>query len=171
MHGEATCSLSCIQITFVVFVGALLHRVWKGGWWVDSAASLILGILFGWEGYKTLKWVSDPAFDGGCCGGCKVEKRGTDLEAAEPGSGSCCEKGDCSEDEKAPAYEKVVKVRSAPFVTLSITDPTPKKDTCCSAPTTAGDKKCSKEDPSSKPVRFLDEVELPFEESPNPIPS
>ncbi|CAK5275239.1 unnamed protein product [Mycena citricolor] len=67
MQGEAKCSLSCIQITIVLFVGSLIFRFWKGGWWVDSATSIVLGLFFGWEGYKMLRWVTNPAFDGGCC--------------------------------------------------------------------------------------------------------
>jgi hypothetical protein len=53
MAGEATrtCSLSCIQITIILFVGSLIFRLWTKGWWVDGATALILGARFGWEGY------------------------------------------------------------------------------------------------------------------------
>ncbi|KAL0067379.1 hypothetical protein AAF712_005608 [Marasmius tenuissimus] len=68
MQGETQCSLSCIQMTIVLFVGALVYKLWKGGWWVDSATSLILGLLFGWEGWKMWRWARSPNFDGGCCG-------------------------------------------------------------------------------------------------------
>ncbi|TFK46721.1 hypothetical protein OE88DRAFT_888337 [Heliocybe sulcata] len=71
MQGEATCSLSCIQITIVLFIGSLIYRVWRGGWWVDGATSIILGLLFGWEGLKMVKWARNPEFDGGCCGSCR----------------------------------------------------------------------------------------------------
>jgi len=67
MYGEAQCSLSCIQITVVLFIGSIIYRFWLNGWWVDSATSIILGGLFGWEGVKMIKWVRDPNFDGGCC--------------------------------------------------------------------------------------------------------
>lgn len=67
MQGETQCSLSCIQMTVVLFTGSLVYRLWKGGWWVDSATCLLLGFLFGWEGWKMLRWVRNPAFDGGCC--------------------------------------------------------------------------------------------------------
>ena len=70
MEGEATCSLSCIQITIVLFVGSLVFRLWEGGWWVDSATSIILGLLFAREAWKMLSWVQNPNFNGGCCGGC-----------------------------------------------------------------------------------------------------
>jgi len=72
MQGEATCSLSCIQLTFVLFVGSLLFRVWKGGWWVDGATSIVLGLLFAWEGVKMLKWALSNEFTGGCCQDCRV---------------------------------------------------------------------------------------------------
>ncbi|EJC99329.1 uncharacterized protein FOMMEDRAFT_94580 [Fomitiporia mediterranea MF3/22] len=100
MAGEATCSLSCIQITIVLFIGSLIFRLWHGGWWVDDATSLILGILFAREAWKMLSWVSNPEFNGGCCGGCahngpKIEK---DAELAEQYRDlcECCyEKEEC----------------------------------------------------------------------------
>ncbi|THU93098.1 hypothetical protein K435DRAFT_904668 [Dendrothele bispora CBS 962.96] len=72
MQAEAQCSLFCIQIVTVHSVGALIFKVWRGGWWVDSAASIVLGLSFAWEGIKLLKWVRDPDFDGGCCGHCAM---------------------------------------------------------------------------------------------------
>jgi len=82
MYGEAICSLSCIQITAVLFVGSLIFRLWNGGWWIDSATSLFLGFLFGYEGIKILRWVSNPAFDGGCCDTCHVRNPTNNVEAA-----------------------------------------------------------------------------------------
>lgn len=67
MQGEATCSLSCIQITCVLFVGSLIYKVWKRGWWVDSATSMVLGLLFVWEGVKMVRWARSSEFGGGCC--------------------------------------------------------------------------------------------------------
>lgn len=101
MKGEATCSLSCIQITIVLFVGSLVRRLWENGWWVDSATSLFLGMLFGWEAYKTIEWVRDPAFDGGCCKGCAPPAAA--VEAKEMGEryrdlcGCCVEKKECKD--------------------------------------------------------------------------
>lgn len=74
MAGEAACSLSCIQITLVVFVGALVFKISSKAWWVDSAACVILSILFAREAWKMLSWVMNPAFNGGCCGGCAHPK-------------------------------------------------------------------------------------------------
>ncbi|KAF9257951.1 hypothetical protein L218DRAFT_964892 [Marasmius fiardii PR-910] len=82
MQGEAKCSLSCIQITIVLFVGALVYRLWKGGWWVDSATSIVLGLMFGWEGWKMWRWARSPDFDGGCCSSCSDRPCNKDIEAA-----------------------------------------------------------------------------------------
>ena len=90
MAGEATCSLSCIQITIVLFVGSLIFRLWKNGWWLDSATSLILGALFGWEGYKMIKWVRDPNFDGGCCKECLPSGNAEELGESYRDLCDCC---------------------------------------------------------------------------------
>ncbi|EJC97766.1 uncharacterized protein FOMMEDRAFT_24219 [Fomitiporia mediterranea MF3/22] len=100
MMGEATCSLSCIQITIVLFIGSLVFRLWHGGWWVDSATSLILGILFAREAWKMLSWVRDPEFNGGCCGGCatngpRIEKDAELVEQYRDLCECCYEKEEC----------------------------------------------------------------------------
>ncbi|KAF8524111.1 hypothetical protein BU17DRAFT_43214, partial [Hysterangium stoloniferum] len=96
MAGEATCSLSCIQITIVLFVGSLIFKLWTKGWWVDSATSLILGVLFGWEGYKMVKWVRDPNFDGGCCKDGHPSGNAEELGESYRDLCDCCtEKSEC----------------------------------------------------------------------------
>jgi hypothetical protein len=101
MAGEATCSLSCIQITIVLFIGSLIFKLWPGGWWVDSATSLVLGLLFFWEGYKMIRWVRDPDFDGGCCKDCRIMAGGGGSGAEELGEryrdlcDCCTEKSEC----------------------------------------------------------------------------
>ncbi|KAF9448541.1 hypothetical protein P691DRAFT_669262 [Macrolepiota fuliginosa MF-IS2] len=98
MQGEATCSLSCIQLTLVLFAGSLLFKVWKGGWWVDSATAIVLGLFFAWEGVKMIRWWSGSSeFTGGCCGGCHDSPSviAVRAEAAELGQVyrdvcSCC---------------------------------------------------------------------------------
>lgn len=72
MRGEATCSLSCVQLTCVLFGGSLLFRVWRGGWWVDGATAIVLSVLFAWEGHKMVSWARDPEFTGGCCEDCRA---------------------------------------------------------------------------------------------------
>ncbi|KIJ67848.1 hypothetical protein HYDPIDRAFT_107368 [Hydnomerulius pinastri MD-312] len=68
MNGEALCALSCIQFSAVLLIGSLIYRVWRGGWWVDSSTAIIIALLFGWEGFKMVKWARDKDFSGGCCG-------------------------------------------------------------------------------------------------------
>lgn len=111
MQGEATCSLSCIQITIVLFVGSLIFRLWRGGWWLDSATSLFLGILFGWEGVKMIRWVLNPAFDGGCCDHCHRNVAEDQVDSAELGERyrdlcECClEKSECRESDECKCIE------------------------------------------------------------------
>jgi hypothetical protein len=71
MASEAQCSLACIKITFVLFLGSLLYMVWKGGWWLDSAAAIILGVLFAKEGVDMILWAKSKNFNGGCCNHCE----------------------------------------------------------------------------------------------------
>ena len=77
------CSLSCIQITCVLFAGSLLFGVWKGGWWVDGATSIALGLIFTWEGVKMLRWARSDEFTGGCCQDCQDRPAPTQVELAE----------------------------------------------------------------------------------------
>lgn len=111
MQGEATCSLSCIQITIVLFVGSLIFRVWRGGWWLDGATSILLGFLFGWEGVKMVRWARNPDFDGGCCGSCRAPVLPiSELEEGERYRDicSCCEsKEECSKADQCVCGESV----------------------------------------------------------------
>lgn len=153
LQAEATCSLSCIQITLVLFVGSLVYKLWKGGWWVDGATSIVLGLLFGWEGYKMIKWVRDPDFDGGCCGSCKVPA--VALHSAELGEQykdlcECCsEKSECRDsDECKCAGEDVQSQAEAcppvlEFIPLLISALLQK--TCCQPTNNEGSKCCTHE--------------------------
>jgi len=40
LHGEALCSLCCMELSIVLLIGSLIYRVWSGGWWVDSGRQL-----------------------------------------------------------------------------------------------------------------------------------
>ncbi|CAB4480284.1 unnamed protein product [Rhizophagus irregularis] len=71
MASEAQCSLACIKITFILFLGSLLYMIWKGGWWLDSAAAIILGVLFAKEGVDMILWARSKDFNGGCCKHCE----------------------------------------------------------------------------------------------------
>ncbi|KAG1869590.1 hypothetical protein F4604DRAFT_891249 [Suillus subluteus] len=78
MNGEALCTLSCIQFSSALLIGSLIYRVWPGGWWVDSATSIVIAMLFGWEGFKMIRWASNDKFNGGCC--CGQEERKADKK-------------------------------------------------------------------------------------------
>ncbi|KAF9239807.1 hypothetical protein BU15DRAFT_74342 [Melanogaster broomeanus] len=80
MNGEALCALSCVQFSGVVLVGSLIYRVWHGGWWVDSATSIVIALLFGWEGIKMVRWGQNKDFDGGCCSDCRPSKQTAKVE-------------------------------------------------------------------------------------------
>jgi hypothetical protein len=108
MKGEATCSLSCLQITIVLFIGALVHRLWQGGWWIDSGTSLILGALFAWESYKILKWVRNPDFNGGCCGSCATPGSKTKDSECSDDSGCCSAEKKCREIERGCCVKDTV---------------------------------------------------------------
>ncbi|KAH7882341.1 hypothetical protein F5I97DRAFT_1785080, partial [Phlebopus sp. FC_14] len=70
MHGEAMCTLSCLQLSVALLIGSLIYREWRGGWWVDSVTAIVIALLFGWEGIKMIRWAMDKDFDGGCCASC-----------------------------------------------------------------------------------------------------
>ncbi|KAF9476815.1 hypothetical protein BDN70DRAFT_811637 [Pholiota conissans] len=128
MAGEATCSLSCIQITIILFTGSLIYRLWEGGWWVDSATSIILGFLFLWEGYKIIKWVRDPAFDGGCCKDCRVPGDVEELGECYRDLCECCaEKSECKEAGECKCSDDVAE--AAPSACCSPHGPNNEK--CC----------------------------------------
>jgi hypothetical protein len=103
MQGEALCSLSCIQLTAVLLLGSLVFKVWKGGWWVDGATSIVLGLLFGWEGIKMIKWARNKNFSGGCCSAHCAATPGTadaELGDVERDICTCCqEKQECRESD------------------------------------------------------------------------
>ena len=119
MRGEAICSLSCIQLTFVLFIGSLIYKVWRGGWWLDGATSMVLSFLFGWEGFKMIRWALSEDFTGGCCDDCRVKEPNAQKAEKDPELGikeeercGCCatsEKGSCGGTEDG-ALESDTKV-------------------------------------------------------------
>lgn len=82
MHGEAKCSLACIYITSVLLAGTLIYKYWKGGWWVDSATAVVLGLFFARESVDMVRWGMSKSFSGGCCKSCKPAER-RELQGAE----------------------------------------------------------------------------------------
>ncbi len=69
MMMDAACSLACIHLSAVLFVGSLLYLVAPALWWADSVAALGLAFLIGREGVEGWRAAAQPDFDGGCgCG-------------------------------------------------------------------------------------------------------
>ena len=70
MRGEAACSLACIYLTVVLFIGSLVYKVRPDGWWVDSAVAVLLGFFFFHDGWQMITWARSEDFNGGCCNTC-----------------------------------------------------------------------------------------------------
>jgi divalent metal cation (Fe/Co/Zn/Cd) transporter len=69
LEADATCSLACIQLSGVLFVGSLLYLLVPALWWLDAAAALGLTLLIGKEGVAMIRAARSEAFTGGCgCG-------------------------------------------------------------------------------------------------------
>jgi len=69
VEADAACSLACIQLSVVLFLGSLLFLLVPALWWVDAAAALALAILIGREGLGMVRAAKSACFTGGCgCG-------------------------------------------------------------------------------------------------------
>ncbi|CAG8440167.1 9544_t:CDS:1 [Ambispora gerdemannii] len=97
MASEAQCSLACIKITVVVFLGSILYVIWKDGWWLDSAAALILGLFFVKEGVEMIIWARSKNFSGGCCKG--EESKDAENVILCSNSSGCCKGGESKDAE------------------------------------------------------------------------
>ncbi|CAG8786807.1 14635_t:CDS:2 [Dentiscutata erythropus] len=93
MMSDAKCTLSCIQVTLVILFGSLIYSVWSGGWWVDSASALILGIFFAKEGIGMIIWAKSKNFDGGCCKNDSIKNNNRDDNCC--GSINDCNNKEC----------------------------------------------------------------------------
>lgn len=94
MRGEAACSLACIYLTIVLFIGSLIYKLWEGGWWIDSVIAILLGLFFLREGWEMIKWARSKDFDGGCCKTCSSTPTVTDGTKNTVTSDGC--KDSCS---------------------------------------------------------------------------
>lgn len=63
LKNDAACTLACIKLSVVLFVGSLVFFVAPQLWWVDSVGALILSYLTWREGRGMLK-------EDGSCGSC-----------------------------------------------------------------------------------------------------
>ena len=70
MESDANCSLCCVQLSSVLFVGSLVsHFAGDTLWWFDGVTALIIALLVGREGYHAVRDASRPEFNGcSCCG-------------------------------------------------------------------------------------------------------
>ena len=92
LHGQAFCAPpGYIQPSLVHLVGSVIYKVWRGGWRVDKATAIAIGLMFGWEGVKMLRWAGNSEFDEGCCGECR-NKEGTAGTASGCGTSAESEK-------------------------------------------------------------------------------
>jgi divalent metal cation (Fe/Co/Zn/Cd) transporter len=65
---DAACSLACIKLSVVLFVGSLVYLLVPSLWWADSAAALGLAVLIAREGKEAIEAARSENFAGGCCG-------------------------------------------------------------------------------------------------------
>lgn len=96
MHGEAKCSLACIYITIVLLIGTIIYRFWEGGWWVDSATAIILGVLFLKECIEMILWGLSKEFSGGCCKTCS---KNDEKNCVGKENKTCVKINNCNDEE------------------------------------------------------------------------
>ncbi len=68
MRSDASCSLACIKLSVILFVGSLLYFLLPSLWWADSLAAIILSFFIGMEGLEIIE-ESRKGKSGTC--GCK----------------------------------------------------------------------------------------------------
>ncbi len=51
---DAACSLVCIKLSVILFLGSLAYLMAPTIWWVDSVAAILLSYLIGKEGIETI---------------------------------------------------------------------------------------------------------------------
>ena len=66
LAGDATCSLVCMQLSAVLFIGSLAFWIRPSLWWADAAAALVLCLFIGKEGWEMVAAARKPDFTGGC---------------------------------------------------------------------------------------------------------
>jgi divalent metal cation (Fe/Co/Zn/Cd) transporter len=66
LEGDAACSLACIQLSLVLFVGSLGFLVLPALWWADALAALAIAVLIAKEGLSGIRAALHPEFSGGC---------------------------------------------------------------------------------------------------------
>lgn len=64
---DAACSLGCIQLSTVLFVGSVMFKIDDQLWWVDPVAALIICMFLGHEGYGVVRNALREDFEGSAC--------------------------------------------------------------------------------------------------------
>ncbi len=55
LKADAYCSLSCIYLSAILFVGSILFMILPTLWWLDSVAAILLALIIGREGIERIK--------------------------------------------------------------------------------------------------------------------
>jgi divalent metal cation (Fe/Co/Zn/Cd) transporter len=66
LEGDAACSLACIQLSSVLFLGSLGFLLWPALWWADAVVALAIAALIAREGLSGIRAALNPGFSGGC---------------------------------------------------------------------------------------------------------
>ncbi len=66
LEGDAACSLACIQLSTVLFLGSLAFLLIPALWWADALAALGLSFFIAREGISGIRGALRPGFTGGC---------------------------------------------------------------------------------------------------------
>ncbi len=66
---DAACSMACIKLSGVLFLGSLIYLLVPHLWWADAVAAICLSVLIAREGWETLQAARQENFSGGC--GCE----------------------------------------------------------------------------------------------------
>jgi len=66
LRSDAACSLACIQLSAVLFLGSLLFMAFPALWWADAMAGLALAALIAKEGLEGIRASRGADFSGGC---------------------------------------------------------------------------------------------------------
>ena len=73
MAKDADCSLACIKLSAVLFLGSIVYQLFPDLWWADSLAALLIAGFVGIEGKETIQAARSEHFQGGC--GCVNKNR------------------------------------------------------------------------------------------------
>jgi hypothetical protein len=63
---DADCTLACIKLSGVLFVGSTLHLFVPSLWWIDAGAAILIAGFIGKEGWDTIRAARSLEFSGGC---------------------------------------------------------------------------------------------------------